>query len=206
MGVKGILVDERINELTNITLKLYKQCYAEAELVGEVDDFDATWILEILTALSLQGNFVENVSEIHIHTYSILRTSIRNWNHGYSIQSTLDQEKIEELTDKLKEERTKILFDDCLSFDLKRILLIEIDRLINSLENFGLLGEENVKNIVTDFYASAFFNKDIQNYYQNNSSFKEVINDLSATITIGSFAAPNFVSLVDSITNSLPFK
>lgn len=177
----------RMNELTSIALRLDSDFRLENEIDGE--DHDSNWVSEVINGLSLHGNFTTNIDQIHNHTITILRRSVRNWNHGYTVQSKLDEEKIEEFLKKLKEERKIIILDDDLTYDLKKILLKEIDKLIYSLENFSILGEDFLKDAVTDFYSEAFFNKDVQQFYQDRPSFKDVVDAISAGITIGPFAA-----------------
>lgn len=188
-GIKNyILLLKRINYLTSIALRLDDDFKLENEIDG--DDHESDWLREIINGLSLHGNFSANIDQIHSHTFTIIRKSVRTWNQGYKVQSNLDEEKIDDLLLKLKAERNEILCDEELTYDLKKILLKEIDKLIFSLENFSILGEEFLKDSITEFYSEAFFNKDIQQFYQTRTSFKDIIDAVSASITIGTFTAP----------------
>jgi len=189
-GIKSpIPLLNRMNELSTIALNLHKSHMLDNE-IDKISD-DSGWIHEVINALSLHGNFGSNMDQLHNHTLTIIRTSMRSWNEGYKIQSTLDQEKINELVAKLGDERNSILSDENLTTELKKLLLKEIDKIIYSLTNYSILGEEFVKNAVTDFYSEAFFNKDIQKYYNSEkTSLKEIIEAISTSITIGTFIAP----------------
>ncbi|ENV73553.1 hypothetical protein F946_01065 [Acinetobacter johnsonii ANC 3681] len=194
-GIKeNIPLLRRMNELTNIALKLDADFKLENEIDGEEHESD--WVSEVISGLSLYGSFVSNIDQIHNHTFTIIRKSVRNWNHGYTVQSKLDEAKIKEFLSTLIEERNSILFDDTLTYELKKILLKEIDKLIYSLENFSIMGEEFLKEAVTDFYSEAFFNKDVQQFYRDRPSFKDVIDAISACITIGPFAAQTGILLL----------
>ncbi len=202
-----ILLCERMNQLVGITLTLHKQIIVESELNNDMHKPDEDWVDEILKGLSIDGVFATNIDRIHKHTLAIVRSNIRNWNHGYTIRSTLDSNKILALLNQLKEERDKILSDTEISFDLKRVLIIEIDKLILCLKNYEVLGEEYTKEAITDFYSEAFFNKDIKEYYQKTPTFKEAIDQMCAAITLGTFTSPVFSSLLDvaqSTVQSLP--
>ena len=61
---------------------------------------------------------------------------------------------------------------------------------------FSIMGEEFLKEAVTDFYSEAFFNKDVQQFYRDRPSFKDVIDAISACITIGPFAAQTGILLL----------
>lgn len=186
-----LLLFSKMNNLTNIALKLHRNFILESEIEGEsIDEDSHDWIYEVIRSLSLSGNFCANTDQLHKHTLTIIKTNIRNWNHGYTIQSKLDQKKITELLDNLSNERVKILIDEELSYDLKRILLSQIDKLMYSLESFEVMGEEFLKEAVNDFYSEAFFNKDVQNYYKTTPSFKDVIDAVSASVTIAGATAP----------------
>lgn len=189
-GIKSpIPLLNRMNELSTIALSLHKNHMLDNE-IDKISD-ESGWIHEVINALSLHGNFTSNMDQLHSHTLTIIRTSMRGWNEGYKIQSSLDQEKINELAAKLRVERNSILSDGNLTTELKKLLLKEIDKIIYSLTNYSILGEEVVKNAVTDFYSEAFFNKDIQKYYNSEkTSLKEIIEALSASITIGTFTSP----------------
>lgn len=189
-GLDSIDLYQRMNELTAITLKLHNQLKLENELDGENLDSNNDWTQEVLKGLSLEGNFSTNIDGIHKYTLKIIQSNIQNWNHGYKVQSSLDEEKISELINKLKSEKDTIFSNNEISRDLKRVLIREIDKLIYCLENFNILGEEFAKEAITDFYSHAFFNKDIETYYQKSPTFKDVIDQLSAAITIGTFTTP----------------
>ncbi|MCX0334773.1 hypothetical protein [Acinetobacter radioresistens] len=200
-----ILLHARMNELESIALKLYSQLIVENEIYG--NDPNEDWIREILQGLSLKGDLHTNIDSIHKHTYTLLKSHVRNWNHGYTVHSTLDDNKINQLLSKLKDERESIFVDKTISNDLKRVLIIEIDKLIYSLENYQTLGEDLTKEAITKFYSEAIFNKDIQKYYHKSSNFKEVIDQVCAAITLGTFTSPVFSSLLDvaqSTVQSLP--
>lgn len=187
-GIKGYIpLLNRMNELTNIALKLDNDFKLENEIDGV--DHDSNWVSEVINGLGLHGNFVSNIDQIHGHTLTILRKSVRSWNQGYTVQSKLDEAKINELLTKLLDERKLILLDDNLTYDLRKILIKEIDKLLYSLKNISILGEEFLKEAVTDFYSEAFFNKDVQQFYQDRPSFKDVVDAISAGITIGPFTA-----------------
>lgn len=190
IGIKSdIQLLNRMNELTTIALSLHRSHMLDNE-IERIDD-DSGWIQEVINALSLNGNFATNIDQLHNHTLTILRTSARHWNDGYKVKSSLDEAKINELIAKLRDERNSILSDESLTTALKKILLKEIDKLLYSLNNYSVLGEEFVKDAVTDFYKEAFFNQDVQNYYnKEGTSLKEIIEAVSASITIGTYVAP----------------
>jgi len=196
-----ILLHTRMNELEGIALKLHSQLMVENEIEG--NDPDEDWIREILQGLSLKGDLHTNIDSIHKHTYNLLKAQVRNWNHGYSVHSTLDVNKINELLSKLRDERESIFEDKTLSNDLKRVLILEIDKLIYCLENYQTLGEEFTKEAITDFYSEAFFNKDIKEYYQKTPTFKDAIDQVCAAITIGTFTSPVFSNLLEAAQNTV---
>ena len=197
----NIVLHARMNELVRIALKLYSHLMIENEIDGS--DADEDWIHEVLQGLSLQGNLHANIDSIHKHTLTIIKSNVRNWNHGYTVHSSLDEDKIIELISKLQDERELIFESNKLSHDLKRVLITEIDKLIYCLENYQTLGEEFTKEVITDFYSEAFFNKDIQEYYKKNQSFKEIIDQISTAITISTFTTPVFANLIESTKNAI---
>jgi len=197
----NIVLHARMNELVRIALKLYSHLMIENEIDGS--DADEDWIHEVLQGLSLQGNLHANIDSIHKHTLTIIKSNVRNWNHGYTVHSSLDEDKIIELISKLQDERELIFENNKLSHDLKRVLITEIDKLIYCLENYQTLGEEFTKEVITDFYSEAFFNKDIQEYYKKNQSFKEIIDQISTAITISTFTTPVFANLIESTKNAI---
>lgn len=197
----NIVLHARMNELVRIALKLYSHLMIENEIDGS--DADEDWIHEVLQGLSLQGNLHTNIDSIHKHTLTIIKSNVRNWNHGYTVHSSLDEDKIIELISKLQDERELIFENNKLSHDLKRVLITEIDKLIYCLENYQTLGEEFTKEVITDFYSEAFFNKDIQEYYKKNQSFKEIIDQISTAITISTFTTPVFANLIESTKNAI---
>lgn len=198
-----IHLHQRMNQLIGITLNLHTQLTIENELDGVNHASQHEWIKEIFKGLSLEGNFSTNIDAIHKYTLDIIRSNVRNWNHGYTVHSSLDEEKILELIEKLQRERILILENKKLSHDLKRVLISEIDKLIYCLENYNSLGEEFTKEAITDFYSEAFFNKDIKEYYQKTPGFKEAIDQVSAAITIGTFSAPIFTNLIEMAQNTI---
>lgn len=195
-GIKSAIpLLNRMNELTTIALSLHNSHMLDNE-IDKINE-DSGWIHEVINSLSLNGNFIVNMDQLHNHTLTIIRTSARNWNEGYKVQSSLDDDKINELIGKLRDERNSILSDKNLTPSLKKILLKEIDKIIYSLKNYSILGEEFVKNAVTNFYSEAFFNKDVQKYYnKEGTSLKEVIEAVSASITIGTYAVPTATLLL----------
>lgn len=202
-GLDGIELHQRINELVSITINLHSHLKLENEIDDGISDSDKDWILEVLKGLSLEGNFSNNIDGIHKYTLKIIQSNIKNWNHGYTIQSSLDHEKIFELISKLQSEKDDILQNKNISRDLKRVLISEIDRLMYCLKNFEILGNEFAKEAITTFYSHAFFNKDIENYYQSSPSFKDVIDQLSAAITIGTFTTPAIGTVLDLAQKAL---
>lgn len=198
-----ILLCERMNQLISITLSLHKQILIESELNNDMYKPDEDWVNEILKGLSIDGVFATNIDGIHKHTLSIVRSNIRNWNHGYTVRSTLDSHKILALLNQLEEERNNILNDTEISFDLRRVLIIEIDKLVFCLKNYEVLGEEYTKEAITDFYSEAFFNKDIKEYYQKTPTFKDAIDQVCAAITIGTFTSPVFSNLLEAAQNTV---
>lgn len=195
-GIKSAIpLLNRMRELTTIALELHNSHMLDNE-IDKIDE-DSGWIYEVINSLSLNGNFTANMDQLHNHTLTIIRTSARNWNDSYKVQSSLDEDKVNELIAKLRDERESILLDRNLTISLKKILLKEIDKILYSLKNYFILGEEFIKNAVTSFYSEAFFNKDVQQYYnKQGTSLKEVIEAVSASITIGTYAAPTATLLL----------
>jgi hypothetical protein len=193
-----------INELENITLNLYYTLKVEHEVeYGLEIPYENTWVPEVLKVLSLENTIGHNFSTFHGHTLDIIHAHIRNWNHGYSVRSKLDEQKITELVEKFSAIRNEIFLDINISEDLKRVLIVEIDKILYALNNYGAMGEELVKNAVNSFYSNAFFNQDITSYYQTHPSFKEAIDALSASITIATFSTPLIDMMVNTTTKFL---
>jgi len=183
---------QHLTEYKNIALKLHHYLEVEHNLSDDTDkgDFDEDWIVGVLNALSSQGSMVSIFSSFEKASLKTLSAHARSWNHGYVVKSSLDEDAILSLIEKLRIERDIITNDTNLSFDFKRVILIEIDNLINALVNFDTLGEEKIKEAVTVFCANAYKNEDIGNYVKNNLNFRQLISDIDSTITIASFMAP----------------
>lgn len=188
---------QRLNELQNIAFDLNNKMKIRASLDGDDDD---DWLYEIVVSLSPYGIFEKNLDNLHKHTLTIVKSNIRNWDGGYTIHSTLDEEKIKDFIENLQAEKQMIIDDLGISYNLKSILLEQIEKLIYSLQNFSVFGEEYVKDAATSFYTEAFFNKDIQEYYKGSPNLKETVEGICASINIANFVTPIVGFFIESAT------
>lgn len=184
-------LQKMIVQLKSTTLELNDSLISEYLIEhGDLEGFKNEWILAVLDTLDLKGSMAQNFNKFDDNTLAIVYAHIKGWNHGYSVKSKMDEEKVLDLISKLEAEKLNILDDEFITDDLKRVLIIQIEKLIFALRNFETLGNDQVKAAVTEFYAEAFFNNDVTEYYKGHPSFKEVIDAISASITIATFATP----------------
>lgn len=184
-------LEKMMLQLKSTTLELYDSLKTEYLIDhGNLVGFRNDWIFTVLKTLDLQGSLGQNFNNFNDNTLALVYAHIKGWNHGYSVKSKMDEEKVLELISKLENEKQKILDDQTITDDLKRVLIIQIEKLIFALRNFETLGNDQVKSAVTEFYANAFFNNDVTEYYKGHPSFKEVIDAISASITIATFSTP----------------
>lgn len=181
-----LVVRQHVNVLENISLSLFESLKIEAEINGH-EIYDQTWIQETLRALSLQGMFPSNLSLISNQTLEYLRMTARTWQHGFEVKSSLDEEKVSHLVTLLEEQRSEIIKDEKLSFDLKRILVIELDKLIWALKKYSQVGDV-LQRALKDFYGEVLLNPEVQNTFFNRSKLKDLVSQLSSYVTIGAAA------------------
>ncbi|BAP35423.1 hypothetical protein [Acinetobacter guillouiae] len=182
----NLVVRQHVNVLENISLSLYESLRVEAEINGH-EIYDQTWIQEVLDALSLKGMFPSNVSKVSNQTLEYLRMTARTWQLGFEVKSSLDEVKVSHLITALEEERAEIIKDDKLSFDLKRILVIELDRLIWALKKYSKVGDV-LQGALKDIYGEILLNPDVQNEFIGRSKLKDTITEISSYVTIGTAA------------------
>ncbi|RZG48992.1 hypothetical protein [Acinetobacter wuhouensis] len=181
-----LLVRQHVNVLENISLSLYESLKIEAEINGH-NIYDQTWIHQTLGALSLQGMFQSNLSQISNQTLEYLRMTARAWQHGFEVKSALDEEKVSHLVTVLEEERAEIIKDDKLSFDLKRILVIELDKLIWALKKYSQVGDV-LQGALKDFYGEVLLNSEVQKVFSDRPNLKDKVAEISSYVTIGTAA------------------
>ncbi|WP_173911607.1 hypothetical protein [Acinetobacter sp. Marseille-Q1618] len=175
-----------VNNLQNIVLALHESLRIEAE-INEQQLLDQSWIIQTLDALNLYGEFRENLSRVTPQSLEYLRMSARTWQHGFEVRSVLDEEKVSRLVTLLEEERAVIIQDDNLSFDLKRVLVTELDKLIWALKKYSKVGDV-LQSALKNIYGEVLLNPEVQNEFLKRSKLKDTIAEISSYITIGTAA------------------
>ncbi len=179
-------VRQHLNILENIAISLYNTLILDAEITGQ-EIYDKSWINQTLAALSSNGRFSDNLANIPFSTLEYLRMTARSWKHGFEVKSALDEEKVSHLITLLEEERAEILKDNSVSFDLKRVIVAELDKLILALKRYSKVGDV-LQSALKNIYGEVLLNPEVQNEFLKRSKLKDTIAEISSYITIGTAA------------------
>ncbi|MFC6052342.1 hypothetical protein A6M14_12250 [Acinetobacter sp. Ac_877] len=181
-----LIVRQHLNILESISLTLFESLKIEAE-INDHEIYDSTWIEQVLEALHFNGVFKRNLSQISNQTLEYLRMTARTWQHGFEVKSSLDEEKVSHLITALEEQRAEIIRDNKISLDLKRILVIELDKLIWALKKYSQVGDI-IQGALKNIYAEILLNPEVQNEFFKRSKLKNTVSEISSYLTIGATA------------------